>query len=110
MADHALRLRYLAPLVTPAAILLSTRAGGRPPPRAWVRAAGVVVVLMGYVTFAITETTLNPSFRLIEVERVADAIYGRGVSDCSLALVTVKSRSSRAGTDKTAVVAPAGTS
>ena len=80
MADHALRLRYLAPLVTPAAILLSTRAGGRRPPRAWVRAAGVVVVLMGYITFAITETILNPSFRLIEVERVADAIYGRGVS------------------------------
>ncbi len=80
MADHALQLRYLAPLVTPAAILLSTRAGGGRPPRAWVRAASVVVVLIGYITFAITERILNPSFRLIEVERVADAIYGRGVS------------------------------
>jgi hypothetical protein len=79
MADHALRVRYLAPLVTPAAILLSTRAGDRQPPRAWARASGVVAVV-GYIAFAIADSIFDPSFRVIEVERVADGVYGRGVS------------------------------
>lgn len=79
LTDHALRVRYLAPLVTPAAILLSTRASQQPP-RAWVRAASVVAVVLGFIAFAVADRILDPSFRVTEIERVADAVYRRGVS------------------------------
>lgn len=72
---HPLHARYLAPLVAPAAILLSTRA-----PSMWIRGVTVVFAVAGYLAFAIGDYMLNPRFRLPEVEQVAASLYGRGLS------------------------------
>lgn len=79
VAGHALRMRYLGPLVTPAAVLLSTRSDRRVP-RAWVRGASVALVLVGFAAFAVLERVINTGFRMVEVERVAATLYGRGTS------------------------------
>lgn len=77
--DHPLHARYLAPLVLPAAILLSTHSSGAAP-RVWIRTTGTLFVIVGYLAFAVGEHILNPRFRLSEAERVGSEIYSRGIS------------------------------
>lgn len=82
VAGKTLHVRYLAPLVTPAAIL-----GG-----AWLEAllvrrgaarARVAVVSLGvaaYVAGVVLDRTGNPRFRIGEVEALAPALYARGLA------------------------------
>jgi len=78
LVEHPLHARYLAPLVTPAAILVSTHSSTHP--RAWVRITGTLIVLVGYLAFAVGEHVLNSRFRLTEAEQFGGVLYSRGFS------------------------------
>lgn len=75
---HPLHARYLAPIVTPAAILLST-GGPRLLRSPRLRAIAAALACAGYVAHWLDDRLYNPRFRLVEVEAVAAALYDRGL-------------------------------
>jgi hypothetical protein len=79
-ADHQLHARYLAPVIVPAVLLAAPRAAL--PSRKSTRRSltAILVVVLGYVAVWIGDRVLNPRFRLVEVDAVADELYGRDLS------------------------------
>jgi hypothetical protein len=83
-ADHQLHARYLAPVIVPAVLLAAPRSA--PHRRESIRRSliTILVVVLGYVSVWIGDRILNPRFRLVEVDAVADELYGRGLSFADL--------------------------
>lgn len=81
---HPLHARYFAPLVTPAAILLTARTGLFA--RRFVHAAALALVCAGYLLVWHDAHDFNSRvrFRLVEVEAVAAALYDRGLDFAAL--------------------------
>jgi len=77
-SGHGLDPRYFAPIVTPAAIVVSARLGPFVSPR-W-RAAVLIFVVAGHVGLWAVQRVVDRQFRLIEAEAVAAELYGRGLA------------------------------
>lgn len=69
VAGHPLHARYLAPLVTPLAVLLGRRDVKWP----------AVLACAAYLAFWLDDRWYNHRFRLHETEPIAAAMYGRGL-------------------------------
>lgn len=70
VTGHPLHARYLAPLVTPAALLLGARRPGR---------LAAALACAGYLAVWLDDRLHNQRLRLDEVEPIAAALYARGL-------------------------------
>lgn len=75
LSGHGLQARYLAPLATPAAILVGARLDRSPA----LRRLTLAGVLLGYLAFWADDRWSDRRLRVFEAEAIAAELYGRGL-------------------------------
>ncbi|WP_434426251.1 hypothetical protein [Nannocystis pusilla] len=78
ICGHGLDPRYFAPVVTPAALVVSLGLSPRFSSRLQLALAGLVVA--GHVGLWAAQRAFDPQFRLVEAEAIARELYGRGLA------------------------------